>query len=200
MRVGRVAVILLAFAFISSCGLFLMPKVDRENPLDPDNVFTKVELTPTLDGYVDSGGYQYFLDMSLRVSEPVYGEALALLQFDPAAVPADVAYATLVLNNDSAGYPLTEISVARIVQAWTASVTYTTISPDAFIDAASASLLTVPANVQGEFSVDVTDIVKQWAADPATNYGMRLKSNYGYQYFWASEAATGQRPVLRIQY
>jgi hypothetical protein len=68
------------------------------------------------------------------------------------------------------------------------------------IAAASSS---VNVGLSGEWSWDVTQMVKDWVATPSSNYGMLLQAASGtvnsYRFFHSDEGTNGMRPRLVIQ-
>lgn len=182
---GKLLFLATASFLLVACDIFLAVKLGRWNPLDPDHeLITKtVDLSPSLDGYVNEGDGAYYDDSSLRISKDMGGaQNASLLFFDLGEIPVrDLSYLTnaeLALycdSLDSADY----LVIYPIRQSWNPAVTYTTVVSAGFIDNTIdiGNPLSIIADSENRYSV--FPILKAWYQG-LPNYGLRLHGDPNY--------------------
>ncbi|MBV8685057.1 MAG: DNRLRE domain-containing protein, partial [Alphaproteobacteria bacterium] len=127
----------------------------------------------------------------------------ALLRFDlsSSALPTHVTSAVLRLYNISSnnGSP-TGLLVDELHSAWTEAYVWGASTLD------YATIGEVAAPALGWVEIDVTQAVNDWLANPASNFGLRLRPtsmNNNFDFFVSSDAAgdlAADRPQLVIQW
>ena len=127
----------------------------------------------------------------------------ALIRFDLSAanVPPEVASATLRLYNISANNgTATAMSVEALGAAWSESYRW----KDGPLTSTTIGQIDAPA--LGWVDVDVTQAVNDWLANPASNFGLRLRpmlTNNNFNFFVSSDATgdeVSQRPQLVLTF
>jgi len=133
----------------------------------------------------------------------VGGGASALLRFDLGTLPAGVTAAKLVKANlnlyvNRVGAP-GAIEVLGLHGAWTESTVTASNQPPS---AGAGGGISVPVGLANQFlSVDLTDLVKQWISNPASNYGLTLQASLrapGTVAFFDSKENTASAHVARL--
>jgi hypothetical protein len=131
----------------------------------------------------------------------------SLVQFDLSGIPSGtpIGQAKLWLyvyhSYDPAGTPRT-IAAYRVTSTWIEeSVTWNTKPGFGGL----YGLASIPHNVDGWYSVDVTNLVCEWVNGQYTNYGVWIfgnesPSDSNYRSFYTRNSSTGLMPYLEITY
>ncbi len=181
--------------------------------VDPVTINSEPDLYTGTDGFIASldpqltFGDQHKLKVGRVSSAGGYGSGIGVVrsyvEFDTSGVPKDA----LVLDAElklymykSVGGDL-KISSYQVLSSWAEDNT-TWNSPPNF----NGACLDSPTvdSAFGYKSWDVTDAVHGWVANPATNYGILLRSDqetwYWSKEFYSSDTENGLRPMLVIHY
>ena len=124
-------------------------------------------------------------------------DGLAGIQYDLTGIPfgANIHEAHLVLNLSSAVSPVANVSVGRATTAWTEDS-----NGRPTCDFTSPVALNV-GNTPGEYSWDVTTMVRNMHTNPANDFGFCLHIDDGAERIFISrEGPVNQRPRLEVVY
>jgi hypothetical protein len=140
-RIPKFILIAVLLPLLASCGVFFTPMEGRWNPADPENEL--LTFNPSLDGYVDGGGWN---DGSTYLLATYYSSKIILMKFDAGALPETVAASCLRLTVDGSASGDVNLYVYRIIQSWdSGTVDYTTASsPGIFYDDSKTVVAIVP--------------------------------------------------------
>ena len=124
-------------------------------------------------------------------------DGLASIQYDLSAIPfgADIHEAHLVLTFSSAVSPVATVTVGRATTAWTED------SADRPACDFTSPIALNMGNTPGEYSWDVTNMVRNMHADPGNDFGFCLIIDDGAERVFVSREGPGnQVPRLEVVY
>lgn len=165
------------------------------------------------DTYIGYGGLTpVVLSDSLTLASGLL-PSYALLYWPTSDIPkdAEVLSARLLLTQNGSSSVARTVNVHRMTSAWDNSATWFQ-SRSALLSATSwttnggdysAPVLTsTGVSAAGTYSWDVTGLVDGWYSGRLQNYGLMLRLNDPGQSatFYSLEAASSQRPVLRVTF
>ena len=126
-----------------------------------------------------------------------------IAKIDLSAVTGDIASAEYHVYVQEAGGATNPLNVT-IHKITGADVTISTVTWTSFLtNTYGAAIDTLATTAEtGWIVFDVTSMVREWKANPATNYGLVITANTGlsdsYRFFTTSLGADGNRPYLVI--
>ncbi len=195
---GVIVTVTLDNAYLSSA--------EREFPvvIDPSIVISSVQTADTCvcSGFPDTN---YYTAYQLRTGyDSDYGIRRSYIKFDiPTSIPASsIAGARLDIEKVSGKTPL--MRAYLVLGAWTSS-TLTWNNRPSYTAAHQSPDATLKSDGSNWFSMNVTDIVRNWASGSYVNYGFMLKdqheaSDNDWVTFYSSDASSPHEPELHIFY
>jgi hypothetical protein len=168
-----------------------------------------------LDFWVQTANYADLPDFSVRANDIMAG----LLRFDLGSLPPDagIVSATLTLYaSDQSNANLMSMTLHRVLREWVDAQANWQQPRDAqawevlgcngtTLDRTSEAYATVLLDAAYKFyTIDVSDLVRYWAAHPLENFGMVFKGATGnhveYHFASAEHGDESKRPMLQITY
>lgn len=164
-----------------------------------DTTFTTIFLDPQIDGWVYeyTGGREFSLDTTLRLSLSAGFQYRSLISFDLSDPPANVISAELILESFvNPGGDTLETSV--VITPWDqATVTYAIAETPGFYNTSTTTFTGIVDNTN---TIDITGFVNDWISGSADNNGLLLKNQITpiTEFSSSGDVDPAKRPKLSI--